>query len=71
MTTVIEIKIAGHYDIHQVKRYQLSPEAKPLLELNCHEAALALHALQEYCLLKGCEISPNTTALMQKLNDYL
>lgn len=45
-------------------------QVRPPLMLRTEEAALALHALRSYKELKGCEISGNTHALMEKLNCY-
>ena len=44
----------------------------PNLAIDVQEAALALHALEEYSLLKGCGgIGPETIGLKQKLRQYL
>lgn len=45
-------------------------EVRPPLMLSCDEAALALHALREYKGRKGCEVSGNTIALMERLDCY-
>lgn len=65
-----------------MRRRRLSPTSNrgelialadiPDLAISVRDAFLALHALHEYSLRKGCGgIGPETIALMQKLEQYL
>jgi hypothetical protein len=43
----------------------------PKLLLDYHEAGLVLHSLKKYAHALGCEVTSNTSNLIQKLNQYL
>lgn len=58
-------------ELDQVDEGLLPVEVRPPVMMNCNEASLALHALQEYARLKGDETSSNTVCLTQRLKGYL